>query len=133
MEKINANEKSRRLTIAVANWLCGTLEGFACDNADITLAKELDSWLQKQKSNYQTLYIGPIVCDSCNKTWECLVVSNSINSIQCPHCGTVQKKTLLFSNQSKPQNYEALENVKAETDIILSKIEQLNNAINKKP
>lgn len=51
MKEIIEDDKSRKMTIAVANWLCEALEIIACNDADITLSEELDSWLQKQKYN----------------------------------------------------------------------------------
>jgi DNA-directed RNA polymerase subunit RPC12/RpoP len=127
----NADEKTRRMGIAVANWLCGTLEGIARDNADMALAEALDSWLRRQKRNGETLYTGSIVCAACGHRWECLVLSTGTGNVACPHCGAVQNHSPANqrTNCTKPENMEALENVRKDVGDVVSRIETFNQII----
>jgi CheY-like chemotaxis protein len=125
------DQKARRIAIGVASWLCGTLEGLASDNADLALAESLDFWLRLQKKNCETLYIGSVNCISCGRPWECMTLSNNTNSVQCPHCSTVQKITLKEQNfsRSEPENKESLKKVQIEVQDVVTKITELNNTI----
>jgi predicted Zn-ribbon and HTH transcriptional regulator len=97
---LSNDEKTRRIAIAVASWLCGTIEGLSNDNADLALAEALDSWLRKQKRNGQILYTGCVSCKSCGHTWESLVSSDDVE-LHCPQCGNAQKTAPLFSRSDR--------------------------------
>jgi hypothetical protein len=132
MKQINANEKARRVGIAVASWLCGTIEGIAFDNEDIALAEALDKWLRQQKRNRQTLYTGCVVCESCGHSWESFVLSTDTKGSQCPDCGYIQAITSL--PRPKPdalQNKDGIDKVQNDAATIILQIEELNKIINK--
>ena len=130
MEAINADEKIRRITVAMASWLCGVLEGTSRDE-DITLAEAIDSWLRLQKQKNQTLYSGHLVCKSCGHEWECMVFSSDTQKLQCPQCGMVQTATITeaISNRQIPENKTALEKVQKDAVDVVSKIAEFNQII----
>lgn len=126
-----ADEKTRIISVAIASWLCGTIEGNARDPADMALAEALDSWLRKQRKNGETLYTGNIVCVSCGQSWEHLVLSTDSCTVQCPHCGAVQKASLppQNRNRSKPENMDALQKIQKEAGDVVSRIAEFNQVI----
>jgi hypothetical protein len=131
METINADEKIRRITVAMANWLCGVLEGNSRDKDDIILAEALDSWLRRQKQKDQTLYSGHLVCNSCGHEWECMVFSSDTQKLQCPQCGIVQTTTITdaISKHQIPENKTTLEKVQMDAVDVVSKIAAFNQII----
>jgi predicted RNA-binding Zn-ribbon protein involved in translation (DUF1610 family) len=133
MNRQGAGDQIRQISIAVADWLCGTLEGMTSDNADVNLAEALDYWLRVQKKNSETLFIGSFICTTCEKPWDGLALSPDKNSFQCPHCGSVQKIASSIPKlvPDTPQNIDALRMVQQNTEEIVSKIEMLNNLIMK--
>ena len=130
-EKNASDDEVRRVGIAVANWLCGVLEGSSRDSADMALAEALDAWLRHQKRERQVLFTGSLVCSSCGHTWESLVASDDTGGIQCPQCGHLQKvNPCPAGSRVKPENKEALEKVLQDSNNIVTRIAELNKMIN---
>jgi predicted RNA-binding Zn-ribbon protein involved in translation (DUF1610 family) len=124
------SEKIRRISVAVAEWLCGTLEGVSDDNDDLDCAEALDHWLRVQKKNMETLFIGTFTCPACNKIWGGLTLSKDKNSFHCPNCGSVQK--ILSKNPQpacEPPNVENIKKLQRETTDIVQKIGTLNDLL----
>jgi hypothetical protein len=132
MNQHGAGNQIRRTSIAIADWLCGTLEGMACDNYDRILAKALDCWLRVQKKNSETLFIGAFICTSCKKPWNGFTLSEYKNSFLCPHSGVEQNigPSVAKPVTNTPQKIEALRIIQQSTEDIVSKIETLNKLIN---
>jgi ssDNA-binding Zn-finger/Zn-ribbon topoisomerase 1 len=127
MNKTDNSEKMRRISLAVAEWLCGTLEGFADDNDDMNCAEALDSWIRTQKKNMETLFIGTFTCPNCSKAWHGLTLSENKNSFHCPNCGSIQKITSENSDAARlPENIDKLKTIQQETSEIVQKIDTLN-------
>jgi len=130
MNKHDNSEKIRRISVSVAEWLCGTLEGVSDDNDDLNCAEALDHWLRVQKKKKETLFIGTFACPACNKLWGGLTLSEDKNSFHCPNCGTEQK--ILSRNPKpagEPPNVENIKKLQQETTEIVQKIGTLNNLL----
>jgi predicted Zn-ribbon and HTH transcriptional regulator len=124
MKETSTCEQTRNVMLAVANWLCGTIEGIAEDDNDIKLADALDSWIHSQYYKNQTLYIGPKQCETCGKAWGNLLLTE-MNNLQCPDCGTVLNFTMKKNEQKHPveiSNIEALDKIKTEIASVISRI-----------
>jgi DNA-directed RNA polymerase subunit M/transcription elongation factor TFIIS len=126
-----ADDATRRMSVAVANWLCGTLEGISRDDADLSLADALDSWLRTQKRDGETLYTGSIACVSCGHRWEYLILSTETGTIRCPNCGTVQSVSppKIDTIRTSPLNKQALEKIREDIGAVVSKIERFNRTM----
>jgi hypothetical protein len=119
-----SGEQVRRMSIAVANWLCGAIEGMARDHIDMALAEALDLWLRRQKMIEQQIYTGKVTCSSCGNSWECIVASNDTEQIHCTQCGDVQKNIPIPSaKQSPPENRDALLKVQQDIYKVITKID----------
>jgi predicted RNA-binding Zn-ribbon protein involved in translation (DUF1610 family) len=130
MNKHDNSEKIRRISVAVAEWLCGTIEGFADDNEDLNCAEALDRWIRIQKKNMETLFIGSFTCPDCNKVWYGLTLSEDKSSFHCPNCGSVQKITSGNSDPTNlPGNIDNLKKIQQGTTEIIQKIDDLNNLL----
>ncbi|HEX2955495.1 MAG TPA: hypothetical protein VHO70_01615 [Chitinispirillaceae bacterium] len=124
------SEKIRRISIAVAEWLCGTLEGASDDNDDLNCAEALDYWLRAQKKKMETLFIGTFTCPKCNKTWGGLTLSEYKNSFQCPNCGSLQKITSTNPDPARvPPKLDNINKLQQETIEIVQKIGTLNELL----
>lgn len=123
------SEKIRRISIAVAEWLCGTIEGLADDNDDINCAEALDLWLHAQKKKAETLFIGTFTCPECKKTWYGLTLSEDKNSFRCQNCGSIQKLSSGKSEHFIPPNVNNLKKLDHETTEIVQKIGTLNEML----
>jgi hypothetical protein len=129
MSNHDNSEKIRRISIAVAEWLCGTIEGFSDDNDDINCAEALDCWLRSQKKKAETLFIGTFTCPECKKAWHGLTLSEEKNSFRCLNCGSIQKIASGKSEHVSPPNVNNLRKLDQETTEIVQKIGILNEML----
>ena len=129
--KAVTDERTRHLSIAVANWLCGTLEGISNDSVDATLTEALDTWLRKQKDRLRTLYIGQVTCSSCGDTWEAIVASDD-TQLNCPHCGYRVKTAPVPPSKGKntvPENRAALDTIRKSLDDVAARMASIHRYI----
>jgi len=120
-------ECTRRVCIAVAGWLCGTLEGLSDNASDRTVAEVLDAWLRIQKHRSEVFYTGHVVCPQCSTSWEAQIVGG-VNSACCPCCGsTVELHHLLPKRTYGPglSDVNALTALRMEFTGILQRINSL--------
>ena len=122
-----SDERTRNLSIAVANWLCGTLEGITHDNTDLALTEALDKWLHRQKNDFRTLYIGQVTCTSCGCTWEALIASDAPDPC-CPQCGARLHTASAIPSKKKntfPENSETLETIRKGLDDVAERLSSI--------
>jgi len=118
----STGDQTRRISIAVASWLCGTLEGLSGDY-DATLADALDIWLRRQKDELRTIYTGLVTCSVCGHTQERMISSDDV-TLCCSGCGNVQKTASLLpcAARKEPENRDALNRIRKEIGDVISRI-----------